>query len=194
MGDGSVRIRGNAGRDFADLAATFRRLSARGLQKELYSAGNRAARPGITAAKRRATQTLPSGGGKDRRVRALRVTARVDIDGQTFVRRKLFTTNRTREPESLAQRVAGASFSVKPVRGSNPTIRVTARAKSGKPVNLQILDDGKVRHPLFGNRAHWYDQLVIPKWFSGPMNDQADTFRTELERVIEKLRAEIEKR
>lgn len=44
-------------------------------------------------------------------------------------------------------------------------LRVSARrGRSG--VDVASLDRGRLRHPLFGDREHWYDQKVKPKWWT----------------------------
>lgn len=35
-----------------------------------------------------------------------------------------------------------------------------------KGMDLQSLDRGRLRHPLFGNRGHWYDQPVRRGWWT----------------------------
>lgn len=43
--------------------------------------------------------------------------------------------------------------------------------------DLKRLDSaGRLRHPLHGNRGHWYLQQVTPGWFSEPVAASTDTF------------------
>lgn len=68
----------------------------------------------------------------------------------------------------LAARVAGSrlgtSTSFSPRTGG-----VTLRMRSQD--NLRSIDAGRVRHPLFGDRKHWYEEAVTPGFFSGPVAD-----------------------
>ena len=43
-----------------------------------------------------------------------------------------------------------------------------------KGMDLQRLDDGRLRHPLFGDRGHWYSQPVKPGWWSDSLRKAAD--------------------
>lgn len=40
--------------------------------------------------------------------------------------------------------------------------RVSARAG----IDVASLNRGRLRHPLHGDRRHWYDQKVAPRWWS----------------------------
>jgi hypothetical protein len=84
----------------------------------------------------------------------------------------------------LAARVAGARFSVRATAGRNPRVRITATEAGRGKVNLASLDRGRLRHPLFGDRGHWFSQAVPPQWFSGPIAARADAVRAELEQAV----------
>lgn len=60
----------------------------------------------------------------------------------------------------LAARVAGAARHTRErIPGG---LRVSARGR----IDVASLDRGRLRHPLYGNREHWYDQRVQPKWWT----------------------------
>lgn len=79
--------------------------------------------------------------------------------------------------------VASSRFSTKTRGGGrNPGVRITAT--KGKH-NLKSLDEGKLRHPVFGNRNVWVSQPVPAGWFSKTIEDGADEVRKELVDAIE---------
>ena len=58
-----------------------------------------------------------------------------------------------------------------------------------KQVDLYSLDRGELRHPLFGDREHWYDQQVPAGWWSKSLNRAADSgvVRRELLRGLDEV-------
>lgn len=66
------------------------------------------------------------------------------------------------------------------VTGGKKILAVVSVTASGKRENrdLPLLDRGILRHPLFGNRRHWYAQRIMP----GLVNDPIDRAR---DRVVE---------
>lgn len=133
-----------------------------GLRRELQAGMQRGARPAIGAIRWEALLTLPSSGGSQ--VRKMKIVNRVTIEGTEFkVRRRV---GKLQENESLAHKVANASYTVKLVRGSQTAIQIVGRAKGGQTLDLKSINDGLVRHPVFGNREHWVDQHVSSGFFT----------------------------
>lgn len=87
----------------------------------------------------------------------------------------------------LAARVVGAKYSTRRRRDG---IRITARAGTQR-VDLEALDRGEVRHPVFGDRRVWVRQRVVPGWWTRPMQDGAPAVRRELERVMDEVSREL---
>lgn len=77
----------------------------------------------------------------------------------------------------LNDRVAGSKFTIK-TRTSGKAVGVSIVGKGD--LDLPALDRGRLRHPLFGNRRHWYTQMVRPRWFTEAMEKQAPQVRREL--------------
>ena len=50
---------------------------------------------------------------------------------------------------------------------ASPGLRLRATSPGARR-NLQAIDRGILRHPLFGNRDHWFTTRVPPGWFSRP--------------------------
>ena len=94
-------------------------------------------------------------------------------------------------PDRYADSLADVDIKVIVRSGSASTdavVSVYARA-AGKARKLQNLDEGRLTHPLFGDREHWYTQVgaaqgVEPGWFTGPARDAAPRVRDELEKAL----------
>lgn len=71
--------------------------------------------------------------------------------------------------------------------GRNPAVYLVAKAKTstGKDRDLASLNRGRLRHPLFGNRKHWYDQRVRPDWWTDPLLESAPQARKEIVKAID---------
>jgi hypothetical protein len=71
----------------------------------------------------------------------------------------------------------------------DPGVAITGQARV-KARKLRNLDAGRLTHPLFGDREHWYTQEgaekgVEPGWFTGPAEAAGPRVRTEIERALE---------
>jgi hypothetical protein len=52
--------------------------------------------------------------------------------------------------------------------GVRATVRVSARGKM-ETRDVRSIDAGRLRHPLFGRRRHWYTTTVKPRFASDPL-------------------------
>ena len=74
---------------------------------------------------------------------------------------------------------------------TDAAVSVYAKA-AGKARKLKRLDEGKITHPQFGNREHWYTQEggagtgpgMHSGWFTGPCQDAEPRVRAELEKAL----------
>jgi len=159
-----VSVGVTAAGDFADL-----RKRMAGAPKELRSTLTKAladaSKPLADAARENAQKTLPTGGGRSK-----------TSDGDN---------------ESVADRVIGARFTTKVKGGNRPKSVITATEAGGKTIDLARLDRGRLRHPLFGNAAHWYAQKVPERWFSKPMSDSAEQFEKSLTEAVDRVTKDI---
>jgi len=83
----------------------------------------------------------------------------------------------------LAARVASSSIAVRTRGGQHPGVRLVARGKA----NLDRLDRGVVRHPVFGNREVWVSQQVTPGWFTEPLQEGVAPVQRELLDVLDDI-------
>jgi hypothetical protein len=70
--------------------------------------------------------------------------------------------------------------------GSDPGVSVTG-APLGKTRKLRYLDAGRLTHPLFADREHWYTQeepSVQPGWFTGPAEAAGPRVRDGIEKAL----------
>lgn len=88
-------------------------------------------------------------------------------------------------PDPYAE-VLAADVSIRTVTrnsGGDAAVSVYAKAR-GKSRRLKSLDAGKLAHPLWGDREHWYGQAVHPGWFTGPCEAAEPRVRAELEKAL----------
>jgi hypothetical protein len=70
--------------------------------------------------------------------------------------------------------------------GSDPGVSVTGQARS-KARKLRNLDDGRLTHPVYGDREHWATQeepSVQPGWFTGPAEAAGPRVRAGIEKAL----------
>lgn len=73
--------------------------------------------------------------------------------------------------------------------GTGAGVRIRARSKR----NIRRPERGMVRHPLWGNREHWFTTPVNkPGWFSEPAEAGSDDARRELLEAMETIANQIE--
>jgi hypothetical protein len=86
----------------------------------------------------------------------------------------------------LGDYIASTRVSVQArLSGENAQVRIRGvRRKDGGMVDLDRIDRGRLRHPLFGNRKHWYTQDVPAGWWTDAMLRRADEVRREVMDVV----------
>ena len=74
----------------------------------------------------------------------------------------------------------------------DPGVAVTGQAGSfggtghaaGRGRKLRYLNDGRLTHPVFGNREVWRTQEVTPGWFTGPAQAAGPRVREAIEQAL----------
>jgi len=77
----------------------------------------------------------------------------------------------------------------------DPGVAVTGTART-KARKLRNLDEGRLTHPLFADREHWYTQelpSVQPGFFTGPAEAAGPRVRAGIERALEDVAAKAVK-
>jgi hypothetical protein len=68
-----------------------------------------------------------------------------------------------------------------------------ARLPSDIPMGLvNRLNDGRVRHPVFGNRRRWAQQTTTPLWWDKTVRSHQPRITREVERVVDDVRRRLE--
>lgn len=96
----------------------------------------------------------------------------------------------TRLPQrgGLAAQMATSRVSLLSRAGRNPSVRI----KATSPHAVGAMDKGRLRHKTFGHEP-WVDQAIQPGVFSDPIEARAPQMRQEMEQVIRRVAAKIER-
>ena len=65
----------------------------------------------------------------------------------------------------------------------DPGVAITGQSRS-KARKLRNLDEGRLTHPVFGNREEWRTQEEQPGWFTGPAEAGGPRVRAGIERAL----------
>lgn len=143
---GDIEIRG--AEKLSAVAKELKKVGAKDLQKELYSALNRATKTMRAEANKAAEQNLPKTGG-------------------------------------LNKRVAAARLSTRRRAGKNPGVRIVAKGLQ----QLELIDRGVVRHPVYGHRDRYVAQKIpdAEGWFTKSMEDGAPEARKEILEALDSV-------
>lgn len=58
--------------------------------------------------------------------------------------------------------------------------------------DLAGIDRGRLRHPLYGNRRHWFTQRVKPRWWSDPTSKSGPKIRAALDDAMTAIARRID--
>jgi hypothetical protein len=87
--------------------------------------------------------------------------------------------------------VAGLPVSTR-WRFSGDSVGLTISITSHR--QLRKVDEGTLRHPLFGNRRHWHTTRVSPGWWSQPVREAGPKARDAIESAMNAVVQRIEGR
>lgn len=76
-------------------------------------------------------------------------------------------------------------------RNAGITLVGTAKTRDGKVREFGRLNQGELRHPLYGHRGNWYAQRVRPGFWDEPLMENVDEVRKELVRVLDVIAERI---
>jgi hypothetical protein len=107
-----------------------------------------------------------------------------------------FRKELSRELRLLEGSLSSSAINTLPKRGglaamiasSDSNVRETpngAQLSASSKHDITAMDRGRLRHPLFGNRAHWYTQAVRPGWWSIPIERSKPALQTAANRALE---------
>ncbi|MBE4790674.1 hypothetical protein [Streptomyces caniscabiei] len=114
----------------------------------------------------------------------------------------------TIRPPGRTTRPGGASPTTRPLRDTiADAIRISVRTgaspgatvwvdKSRLPADLknmpEVLNEGRVRHPVFGNRRRWVNQWAQPPWWDTTVRRHTPRIEREVARVLDDVRRRLE--
>lgn len=79
--------------------------------------------------------------------------------------------------------------------GGSPGARVWVD-KGRLPPDLRnmpdVINTGRIRHPVFGNRRRWAQQTVTPLWWDKTVRAHQSRITREVERVVDDVRRRLE--
>lgn len=91
----------------------------------------------------------------------------------------------------LADRVAKSSIGTRTrLTGANAGISIKGTGKQGSR-GLAAMNDGTVRHPVFGRRRAWVSQSINPGFFSEPIEGDVPAIRSTIQRVMDDVANKI---
>lgn len=160
------------------LEQLYKRIRAVGdndLRKELLRGIRVAVRPLPIAIKAAARSDLPQGGGL------------ADEMGRAAI------SSRTRTASSK-HGDAGVRLIGQKEREASKSARKGKKGKEKPPsrfIDIRALDRGEIRHPLFGNRKHWYSQQIKPGFWTDTINERADDVERDLVQSLDNVAAKL---
>lgn len=89
----------------------------------------------------------------------------------------------------LNKRVARARFSTRRKTGRNPGVQIVAKGMD----QLELMNRGFVRHPVYGNRGRWVNQPIpdAEDWFTKPMEDGKPEAQREIVKALDNVAKKI---
>ena len=108
----------------------------------------------------------------------------------------------------VAGKRGGVSPTTRPLRATiADAIRISVRAtgdpgarvwvdKGRLPPDLRrmpdVINTGRIRHPVFGNRRRWAQQTAAPQWWDKTVRAHTDRITREVARVADDVRRHLE--
>jgi len=79
-------------------------------------------------------------------------------------------------------------------RGNAAGLKLIGTAKgASRKRHVRVIDQGTLRHPVFGNREVWVDQRVKPGFWSTPLENSREKPAREISRAIQNTASKIER-
>ncbi|MFF5445494.1 hypothetical protein [Streptomyces sp. NPDC012888] len=88
-----------------------------------------------------------------------------------------------------------ASIKLSVRTGGNPGARVWVD-RSALPADLRnmpnVMNSGRIRHPVFGNRRRWATQTTTPLWWETTIRRHRPRMEREVERILADIRSRLD--
>ncbi|UPT41769.1 MULTISPECIES: hypothetical protein [Streptomyces] len=80
--------------------------------------------------------------------------------------------------------------------GGNPGARIYVdKGRLPRDISVGVLyqlNDGRLRHPVFGNRSRWTNQRTTPMWWDRTVRQHTPRMQSEVARVLDDVRRQLE--
>ena len=108
---------------------------------------------------------------------------KVITDASKPVRRKIRDAALEQLPKrgGLNKWAAVLPAAVTDFRGDTQSIKIVDRKRGH---DMKALDAGRIRHPLYGKRSHWYEQNIPAGFFTRTVEKNADDVRRAVDQGI----------
>lgn len=75
----------------------------------------------------------------------------------------------------------------------NPGVTAKVSAPTGKPKGRAVVDfeRGRLKHPLFGNRSHWYTTRMKPGFAKAALRSTKTVIVRAIDRELEEIKREL---
>lgn len=153
------------------------------LQRRLRTAGNESLRSSMQRRVRRAAEPLHSDLQSAIRQLPLSATGRRGRGGRSPTTRPLRAT--------IAQAIR---ISVRTSAGSAGARVWIDRSRLPRDITTGLvrqINDGRVRHPVFGNRRRWAQQTAPPLWWERTVRSHTPRMEREVARVLDDVRRRL---
>lgn len=90
----------------------------------------------------------------------------------------------------LGRLIAASPSAIGTNRGAGVASGVRLTTSSGH--DIAAMDRGRLRHPLFGDRKHWYTQTVTAGWWSIPVARSKPSIQAAVNRAMENVKQKME--
>jgi hypothetical protein len=88
----------------------------------------------------------------------------------------------------LAQAVGGQAYTTRTSLAlSGAKVRIVGQGMK----ELTDIDEGRLRHPVFGDRSTWRGQAVTPGFFSGAVARRAPDIRKQIEAAVNDIAKQV---
>lgn len=183
-----IEMKGTA--EFRETAAKLKAAGNGQLSRKMAREMRSAARPAVNDARQsvRSLSSSADGRGGGSQARAQHTASRSRSKSERG-RDKAFAGRGLRETVARAVRVQVSAAA----RSASMRIRVQTRHLPPDQRTLpRRMNEGRWRHPVFGNRAAWVTQVVNPKgWFDRPMRKHGRKVRDEAVSVVDDINRTI---
>ena len=137
----------------------------------------------------RVAKTLKAAGTKEMRTRIRKIMAEETKPLRKKIKKSAIDTLPSRR--GLNKWAASMPAQNTDFRERSAGVRIRM---SKKGHDLEALNRGRLRHPLFGNRKFWYQQSIAEGFFTNPIEEDGDALKARIAEAIDAYVKELERK